>query len=545
MKAEDIIRGFNAAKADRTNIESTWDVITRFLMPFRGEFFKTNEDEQSTDWNTREVFDSTGMIAVDILANSIHGALTPHGYRWFGMKFRNEALNNNAPARDWLEICSSTCYNALIDSNFDVQTGEVYIDLAGYGTSIVMEEVENEDKDPQLNFQAIPLKECYFDQDHKGRVIRLYRHIRWTAAQMHEKFPDDKLPDCVLEAMADPAKYGSQKFDVVFCIFKRKGRHNQDPWKIAVPNVREFGCKYVMVKEYFQLGQEGGYYEMPAFVPRWRQTTDSKWGNSPGMRSLPDVLTLNKLVKLILDAVSKVVDPATITTERGLMSDLDLNSGGLTVVRNMDDIKPYESGARFDVSQLTKENLQASINRTFYVDQLELKNSPAMTATEAQIRFELMQRLIGPTAGRIQGDYLDLVVRRTFNILWRAGKLPPMPKEVIDAGAEVDIIYTGPMNRSQNSEYVNGLSQFVAMLGQIATVKPEVLDIPNWDAIAKDLANKLSVAAGNINTDATIKTVRDNRQKQQQQQQAMQDAMAATQAMEQLAGGLNAMGQTQ
>src|SRR5262245_45705350 len=117
MNEQDILRGYKAAQAERSNIENTWDIIERFMMPYRGRFFETDDDELSIDWERREVYDSTGMIALDILANSIHGALTPHSYRWFSMKFRDEKLNNDAEARDWIEMCASECYNALIDSN--------------------------------------------------------------------------------------------------------------------------------------------------------------------------------------------------------------------------------------------------------------------------------------------------------------------------------------------------------------------------------------------------------------------------------------------
>ena len=148
-------------------------------------------------------------------------------------------------------------------------------------------------------------------------------------------------------------------------------------------------------------------------------------GNSPAMIALPDIMTLNQLVELIIRSSEKVVDPATLVTERGLISDLDLTPGGMTVVRDIEgSVKPYESRARFDVSELQREKLKDSVNRAFYVDQLQLKDSPAMTATEVQVRYELMQRLLGPTLGRLMSDFLDPLLSRTFSIMYRNGALP-------------------------------------------------------------------------------------------------------------------------
>lgn len=273
--------------------------------------------------------------------------------------------------------------------------------------------------------------------------------------------------------------------------------------------------KYVLHKDAFELGEEGGYYENPAFIPRWRKTSKSMWGHGPAMIALPDILTINQLVELILKATEKVVDPPTKVTERGLLSDLDLEPAGMTVVRTMDSMEPYESGARFDVSQLQREQLKQSIRSIFYVDQLELKESPAMTATEVQTRYELMQRLLGPTLGRLQSDYLDPLVQRTFNILYRAGQFGELPATITDEGnGELDIIYTGPLVRAQRADIAQGVSRWVASLAELGEIVPEVMDIPNWDAIGKELGSLEGVPAKLMNSNSQIKKKRNDREKQ-------------------------------
>jgi hypothetical protein len=233
------------------------------------------------------------------------------------------------------------------------------------------------------------------------------------------------------------------------------------------------------------------------------------------MIALPDILTINSLVELILKATEKVVDPPTKVTERGLLSDLDLEPAGLTVVRTMDSMEPYESGARFDVSQLQRTELQRQIRSIFFVDQLELKESPAMTATEVQTRYELMQRLLGPTLGRLQSDYLDPLVQRTFNILYRAGQLGEPPSIVLDSSGELDIIYTGPLVRAQRADIAQGVARWVASLAELSEVEPEILDIPDWDAIAKELGSLEGVPAKLMRSNNQIKKRRQEREEAQ------------------------------
>ena len=50
MKSSVIVSRGRRLKANRSNIENTWDLIERYFAPYRGNFFKDNEQEGSIDW---------------------------------------------------------------------------------------------------------------------------------------------------------------------------------------------------------------------------------------------------------------------------------------------------------------------------------------------------------------------------------------------------------------------------------------------------------------------------------------------------------------
>ena len=179
----------------------------------------------------------------------------------------------------------------------------------------------------------------------------------------------------------------------------------------------------------------------------------------------------------------------------GLLSDLDLRRGGLTVVRSQDDLWPLLPPGNPEYGELKIQQLQESVNRAFHVDQLELKQSPAMTATEVNVRYELMQRLLGPTLGRLQNDFLDPLIQRTFNILYRAGQLPPVPDVVLETASPLDVRYTGPLPRSQRQDAAITTQQWVAGLAELSQLYPDLADIPDVDAIGRGLAELLGVPA--------------------------------------------------
>ncbi len=290
-----------------------------------------------------------------------------------------------------------------------------------------------------------------------------------------------------------------------------------------------------------QIGNEGGYYEQPAFVTRWRMMSGSAWGYSPAMLALPDILSLNEMVRLILRAGEKVIDPPTITSERGLLGDLDLEPGGLSVVRDVEQIRPYESGARFDVSELQKENLQRSIRQVFHVDQLELKESPAMTATEVRVRYELMQRLLGPTLGRLQNDFLDPLIMRTFSIMLRGGALAPPPDSARDEQGILDIEYTGPLAKAQKMAEVEGMERWVGSIVALAEVFPDLRDLVDADDYGRNLAEVLGVPSDNVKDPAKVARIRRARAQAAAAERKAMMAKAEGEAMEAHGKGMGAL----
>lgn len=511
MDATKIRAKFDSLVSLRKSVDQTWEAISKTMMPYRGNFFLNSESEHSVQWrNPRHIYDATAPMAIQTLSASLHGSLTSPATKWFELEFRDSELRADKESNVWLDNASNEVYMGLQDSNFNLEANEAYTDLVGYGTSVVVQEEDSENEGDYV-FQATPVEQVFFEQDSKGQVCNFYRKLQWTAMQIVDKFGDD-CPDHI-KTKAKSADQANDKITLIFCIFKRANKE-YDGSGILAPLERPYGSKYVIAESATQVGEEGGYYEMPAYVPRWRQTSDSMWGNSPAMMALPDVLTLNELVQLTLKSIEKVVDPATMVTERGLLSNLDLSAGGLTVVRNKDDVWSYESRARFDAVALQKNDLKASVRSAFYVDQLELKDSPAMTATEVQVRYELMQRLLGPTLGRLENDFLSPLIERSFRIKLRAGSFGDMPELMQTKGGQIDVKYTGPLARAQRKDSADSLVRWVMTLAQVSEVMPEVMDLPDPDEIAKLLGELEGVPAKVMKSMTKINTERKKRESQ-------------------------------
>jgi uncharacterized protein YbaA (DUF1428 family) len=544
MDAAEIKARYDALWGIRKTAEQTWDLIEKYICPLHGgKFFQDQTSEHEIDWRRgRDLFDSTAILAGTTLASSVHGAITAPNSRWFDFRFRDTKLNTEDAPKEWLQDCSERVWYALQESDFNLQINEAYQDLVCFGTSCLVEEAESETEWLGLDFSTLPIREIYFEQNHKGQIENFYRRYEWTPLQIVTKFGKD-APESMKEK-AKQAQQADQKHVVIFAIYPRKDKRNVDTSKVQTPKNRPFGSKFVLHDTAEQIGDDGGHYEMPAFMPRWLKTSGSMWGYGPGTIALSDVMTLNTMVEQRLAAAAKVIDPPSLVTERGLMSDLDLTSGGQTVVRDINGIRPYESGARFDVADGLIMDLRININKIFLVDRLELKESPAMTATEVNARFDLMQRLLGPVLGRLQTDLLDPMIERTFKILARSGQLLPIPEQLKGFNPDMDVMYIGPMARAQKSDSIGMMTQWAGMMGEMAQMFPETAVLVDGEKLGRELAEAMNVPATIVRSGAEVAEIADAKQKAALQERQLQLAMGQGQAAESLGKGAKSMAES-
>jgi hypothetical protein len=536
MKCEDIRARFNAVKSARNTVQQTWARIEEFIAPYRGRFFEDSRSEGGVKWTYETVRDSTALESNKLLASNLNGNLTSPVVQWFDVGFRDQNMATDADAKQWLEECSRSVWIELQESAFNLHMAEAYEDLTSYGTTFLLEEYD--EKEDRIEFQCVPLIEAYFEADAQNRIHTFYRQKKMTPLQMIDKFGDD-VPDDIKDAALIPSQ-AEAKEDVIFCIFKRPGI--VDDGQPKAPELRPIGFKWIRLKDATLLGTEGGYFEMPVFVGRWSTVPESIWGVGPSHAALPDVLEINELIRLRARALSKDIDPPILTTERGLLGDLDLDPGGLSVVRSLDEIRPLTSGANYPAVNGAITELRQAIREMYYVNRLDLKESPAMTATEVNARIQQMQKLIGPTLGRLQSDLLAPLIERTFRIMTRVGKLPPMP-EVLTQGnqPDLDIEFIGSLPMTQRMDTVSSIQDFIAFVMNSAQMDPAALDRLDIDGAIKAYHDARGTPATAIKSDQAVKVIRENRAKQQAAEQMMQEQATEASTLKDAASGITQM----
>jgi hypothetical protein len=501
--------------------EAEWNDLADYIMPRKSNVYVQRIAGAK---KTSKLFDSTAPNANELLAASMQGSLTSPVIQWFSLKTTSEALNNIQPVKFWLFTVAKEIYLALSQSNFSSEIFEVYLDLGCFGTGcLYTEEVDGPLSYNGIVFDALDVAEYVIEEDKYGKVNTVYRCFYFTATNAADIFGIENLSDTIQKAAKeDPYK----RFEFLQAI-KPRGEYDRKRSKSSLPI-----ASYWIEKDKKKLVQEKGYHEFPVVVPRWSKASQETYGRGPGHTALPDIKSLNEARRLALRAWGKAIDPPVIALDDGVIGSIRLTPGGINVVRQMDALDTLRNEGRFDIGNLEEEKLKESIRRIYYTDQLQLnQGGPQMTATEVQIRFELMQRLLGPTFGRLMTEMLAPMIDRVFGILYRAGKLPPPPEELLDSESGIEIEFEGPLAKAQRSGDITALERWQQVNAPLGQIDVSLYDNLDPDEVARGTAHITGLPPNWIRSVEDREEIREQRQQQQAQQQQMAAAGAMAEGM--------------
>ena len=500
-------------EADRGTWESHWQEILDYVMPRKAEItFLRSRGEKRTE----VLFDSTAITANNLLAASLQGTLTSPSLPWFSLKLRDDDANKVRDIQIWLEDTARRMYAVFNESNFNTEVHEMYLDLCSVGTSAIFVEEANEGfLQGGLHFNTLHIAEYFIQENSTGRVDTLYRKYKMTARQAVQEFGEDNVGTKIKEALK--AKPDTQ-FNFIHAVEPTADYERATgKAKTKLP----FHSCHVCFEDKMVV-RTGGYNEFPYLVPRWSKATGEIFGRSPSYNALPDIKTLNKAVEIGLKAWAKAIDPPLLVTDDGVIGRVRMTPAGITVVRSDTAIKPLQIGSNWQITDLKENQLRTAIRQAYYSDQLQLQEGPQMTATEVQVRYELMQRLLGPTLGRFQTEFLNPLIERVFGIMMRSDALMPRPEAM--SGMNMDIEYVGPLARSQRMEEAIAVERLYQLAMQVVQVDPTVMDVINHEQAIRMRATLLGVPKTVLRGEDEVAEIRE--QRAAAQQQAQEQAMA-------------------
>ena len=502
-------RRYEKLLAQRSNWEKHWQDLADYLLPRKADITKKRTQG---DKRTELIYDSTGIHSVELLASSLHGMLTSPANPWFSMRYRDLDLEQDDEANEWLEGCVDLLNKALQRSNFQQEIHELYYDLVVFGTGCLFIEY-----DPNgLRFSARNIGEITIAANAEDRIDTVYRCFELTARQIAQRFQGVTLPDRVEK---DLEKNPYNEHEIVHAVYPNEGQS-------SVFNKPIISIYYH--KETKTLLGQGGFDEFPFCVPRFNKDSTGNYGRSPGMSCLSDVKMVNRMSEVSIRSAQKQLDPPLMVPDDGFLLPVRTTPGALNFYRTgtRDRLEPLQAGAQNPIGLNMEEQRRNAIRSAFYVDQLQLNESPSMTATEVLQRNEEKMRLLGPVMGRLQSELLQPLIQRSFKLMLRNGELPVPPESL--QGQDIDIEYVSPLAKAQKMTDLQSMMRGLEIMLQLAEVAP-VMDYLDENGLVKYLIDVAGIPARVIRSDDEVANIR---KEQAEQAQLMADQQQQAQSAE-------------
>jgi hypothetical protein len=445
-------RRLGALDRERTTWFAHWRELSTYILPRRGAFLGAAHRPDRGGKRNAKLLDSTAMLAARTLASGLMAGLTSPARPWFRLGLGSPALSAVPEVRAWLDDVAARMFRVFARSNLYNALAVAYEELAVFGTAAL---VVTEDAKEIVRAYPLSAGEYWLAASERGSVNTLYRTLGMTTFQLVERFGRDSVSVGVRE------RYDRGQWD-----------HEVEVVQAIEPNeeVRELGeaggfgrsNRHMPFRSvwYEKSGAHndivldvGGFEEFPALCPRWHLAGSDVYGRSPGMDALPDAKSLQRMQLRFAETLDKMVSPPMVASPALQGAAVATRPSAITYVADPSGVgfKPaYQINpplAEFGAAIAAR---QQAVRAAFYADLFLMATElqDVRSATEIAERRAEKLVMLGPVLERLHDDLLEPLIGRVFQLMARAGQIPPPPFAELD-GLRLQPEYVSPMQALQ------------------------------------------------------------------------------------------------
>lgn len=491
--------------------------IGRYFLPRLYPWLSGDTKPTAANYRNTTILDGTGTEAARTLAHGLLNSIASPTRPWFELRlqdFPEDYADYPIEYQRWLQDTNNRMLVILAESNFYNSLGSLFLNLNlfGSGAFIIYEDFEE-----VIRCYNPPVGEFRFIVDDRQLVVGLARTFDMKVHQIVSKFGLSACSPQIQQAYRSGGASLMQSHQICHLIERR-----QD--EVPVPKQFRFQELYwEKGKADGSLLRLAGFAEQGFMGVRWDVTGSDTYGSSPGMDALPDVKQLQLETKQKAQALDKMIRPPIVADVALQSNPTALLPGGVAYVPSASNFgaKPI-----FTVSpplgEMTNDimKLQERIRRFFYNNLFRNVSdlSTVRTAAEIYERKSEDMVILGAVLERFENEALSPIIQRVFKIMQRKGLLLPPPAGIEDEKLEVK--YVSILAAAQRNASVTSIERAWQTVGQLGSISPEILDIPNWDESIRHYYKQLGVPAITINSRQETERLRAARQAQLELQQA-------------------------
>lgn len=524
---------FNALKHEAQSWRPAWTDLQAYIAPTRG-FFENSQPNKGTMIDHKKIINGHSLRALTTLASGMTSGLTSPSRPWFKLSLADPDLADNGPVKEWLTTVQQRMMMVYSKSNIYGVLNSLYSEIGAFGTAAVL---IMEDFHDVIRARSFTTGEYYLGCGPDGRVNSFARKFWMTVGQLVKEFGKENVSENVKTAYSQPG--GATGYDrwVSVC-------HLIEPNDTRVVDRKDFSGKAYRSIYWEESSptdtflKKSGFDEFPVLAPRWTTTTTADvYGRSPGWDALGDVKMLQKMEKDKLIALDKMVDPP-VQKDSGV-DEVNLLPGGVTTssasVPNAGVKAIYQVQPDFQAIENSIMRTEQRIDRAFYADLFMMianADRPDMTAREIVERHEEKLLMLGPVLERLESELLDPLIDRTFNIMLKAGLIPPPPDEL--QGMDMNVEYISMLAQAQKMVGTTAIEQLARFAGSLVAVYPDSVDMIDADEAIRDYGDMLGVPPRIVRAMEDVAQIRDQKAQQAQAAQAAQTAQNVIQGAQTL-----------
>ena len=525
---ESLNQRWSALVKERSSWIGHWQDLGEMFLPRSGRYNEGDRNDGRKKHNN--ILDSTCTRACRILAAGLMGGATSPARPWFRLAIADRDLMQRASVKQWLHASTSVVLTMFQRSNTYRALHTAYGELGVYGTHAI---VVMEDFNKVIHLYPLTAGQYCLATDEKGNVNTLYREFQLTVKQMVGQFGYN---NCSQEVRT---LYNNKSYEKTITVYHAiEPRLDRDVRKI---DSRNMAYKSV----YWEKGQEengflkvSGFRRFTVLAPRWVVTTGDDYGESPAMEALGDGRQLQHQQKRKAQGIDYHTKPPLQIPPGMKNNPLNAMPGGITHNTGQGRVESlFQPTLRLDFLLDDIRDVRERISQSFYTDlflMIANTNDHRMTATEVAERQEEKLLMLGPVLERLHNELLEPLVDIAFSRALEANLLPPPPPEL--QGTNLQVEFVSVLAQAQKAVSTTAVDRYVLNMGQIAQLKPEVLDKFNQDEWADIYADVLGVDPSLIVPDREVALVRQQRQEAAQAQAQLEQSQVAADTMHKMSG---------
>lgn len=487
----DLQARFTAMETERSYWFSHWREVSDYFLPRRYPWLMSKREQGTTSRRNRKLLDSTSTKALRVLASGMMSGVVSPVRQWFRLRiagFDEETMTDDS--KSYLSEAERRVLLVLAESNFYNSVAVLILEWAGFGTASMG---IYEDREDVIRCRNFPLGEFYVAQDDMQRVNAHARKFTLRVKQVVKEFGEENV--CV-QTKTKFKNGGSSALQDVTVM------HLIEP--TANDGVSD-GMNAPFRELYWEQGAQGErkllavrpLYEWPNITPRWELHGDDAYGVSAAMDAIPDVISLQSLLRKKAVGLDKQVDPPLIVDQQLRNRPKALGAGGVTYAAtansNFGAKEAYKVNVPHQELQADADTYRRGIREALHNQLFNMISEldTVRSATEIDARREEKLVHLGPVLERFFNEGLDPILRRVIGIMGRKGLMPEAPPEL--EGREIEVKYVSVLSDAQMASNTIAIERFLQFIGSAAGIWPEAREIPDLNEMARTYAESIGI----------------------------------------------------